>query len=390
MTHRRGRDSTLRVAFFVQGEGRGHMTQALAMKRILEASGHQVVAVFMGENPHRPLPPFVREELAGLLFTYPTPAFTVDRNRKGVLPWSTVFRAIAKIPRYWAVGPEIHRRMRETSPHLILNFYDLLGGLYVFIYRPGIPVVAVGHQFLFFHPEFPTGRENWWDIQAIKWNTLLTALGARLRLALSFTALPDLPHRRIRVVPPLLRDAVLDAEPGGGNHILTYVLNPGYAEELDRWHRDHPEVEMHCFWDRTDVPAVTSPRKGLSFHRLDDRVFLDLLAGCRGYASTAGFESVCEAAFLGKPILLVPTGKHVEQRCNALDAARAGIARWRNDFDLSDLLDEIEGFDPGPRQSFRDWVKGGREAFLPLLEAVAHGVAPRWVGLPPTRSPEGT
>jgi uncharacterized protein (TIGR00661 family) len=366
------------------------MTQSLAMKRILEAGGHRVVAVFMGENPKRPLPDFVREKLEGLLVTYPTPAFTVDRQRKGVRPWSTVFRAVAQIPRYWAAGPEIHRRIREAGPDLILNFYDILGGLYAFIYRPRIPVVAVGHQFLFFHPEFPTGREHWWDIQAIKWNTLLTALGARLRLALSFSPLPDLPQWRIRVVPPLLRDAVLDAEPREGSHLLAYVLNPGYAEELDRWHRDHPEVEMHCFWDRTDVPAVTSLRKGLTFHRLDDGVFLDLLARCRGYASTAGFESVCEAAFLGKPILLVPTGKHVEQRCNALDAARAGIACWRNDFDLSDLLDEVEGFDPGPRQSFREWVRGGREALLPLLEAVVHGVDPMRVRLPRTRSAERT
>ena len=41
----------------------------------------------------------------------------------------------------------------------------------------------------------------------------------------------------------------------------------------------------------------------LSFHQLDDVKFLNYMAGCRAYASTAGFESICEAMYLGKPVL---------------------------------------------------------------------------------------
>jgi uncharacterized protein (TIGR00661 family) len=325
----------------------------------------------MGENPQRPLPEFVRTQVRDVLFTYRTPAFAVDRKKKGVRPWATVLRALAQVPRYWAVAPEIHRRIREVRPDLILNFYDLLGGLYVSLFRPEIPVVAVGHQFLFFHPEFPLGGERWWEVEGVRWTTLLTALGARVCLALSFTPLPDLPRSRIRVVPPLLRNAVLTADARTEEHILAYVLNAGYAEDLDRWHRDHSDVELHCFWDRTDVPAATSPREGLTFHRLDDALFLDLLAGCRGYTSTAGFESVCEAAYLMKPIMLVPTGNHVEQRCNARDAERAGIARWRGDFDLTDLLVGMESFDPGPSRAFRDWAQMAADHVLSILEATA-------------------
>lgn len=352
------------------------MTQSLAVKRILEDAGHRVVAVFMGENLERPLPSFVRDQLKEVLFTYRTPAFSVDRQRKEVRPWATVFRALSQLPRYGTVLPNIHRRVRETRPDLILNFYDFLGSLYAFFFRPGLPTVAIGHQFLFFHPDFPTGRERWWEIRAVRWTTLLTALGARLRLALSFTPLGDLPERGIRVVPPLLREAVLNADPVEGNHILAYVLNPGYAEDLDRWHREHPEIELHCFWDRMDVPPSTSPRPGLTFHRLDDRVFIDLLSTCRGFTSTAGFESVCEAAYLGKPVMVVPTGNHLEQRCNALDAQRAGIARWRRDFDLTDLLAEVEGFDPAPRAAFRDWAGKAPQSILTLLEATARGEDP--------------
>jgi uncharacterized protein (TIGR00661 family) len=357
----------LRVVFFVQGEGRGHMTQSLAVKRLLEEAGHVVVGVFMGENPQRPIPAFVREALGDILVTYPAPAFVVDAKGKGVRPWATVLQTFRRIPLYWQTAGLIHQRMQSLAPGLIINFYDLLGGLYKSLYRPPAPVVAVAHQFLFFHPDFPVVRDRFWELLGVKWNTAFTALGASLRLALSFTPLPELPERGIRVVPPLLREAVLTAVPTPGDHILAYVLNPGYADELDQWHRDAPGVELHCFWDRTDVPDILTPRPGLILHRLDGKVFLDLLASCRGFISTAGFESVCEAAFLGKPVMVVPTGNHLEQRCNALDAQRAGIATWQDRFDLSAFTAELDRTDPGPRKAFRDWVLEARSIILPLL-----------------------
>lgn len=39
------------------------------------------------------------------------------------------------------------------------------------------------------------------------------------------------------------------------------------------------------------------------------------MQGCSGYVTTAGFESVCEAMYLGKPVMMIPT--HVEQEINA-------------------------------------------------------------------------
>ena len=35
----------------------------------------------------------------------------------------------------------------------------------------------------------------------------------------------------------------------------------------------------------------------MSFHQLDDVKFLRYMAGCKAYATTAGFESVCEAMY---------------------------------------------------------------------------------------------
>ena len=358
------------MAFFVQGEGRGHMTQALALKQILEEAGHEVVAAFMGENPERPVPTFFRSAFSAPIHTYLAPVFVVDSHSKGVRPWDSLFQAMRRFPRYWTQGPVLNREVLSYRPDLLVNFYDLIGGLYSAIFRPAVPAVTVGHHFLFHHPEFETPKERRYQSSILKLNNFLTSLDSEVRLALSFSPLQDLPSRRIRVVPPLLRRDVLEATPTKGRHLLAYVLNPGYSEELMAWHKNQSDVELHCFWDKRDVPSPFSPWHGLTFHRLDGKTFLDFLVTCRGFTSTAGFESVCEAAFLGKPISVVPTFKHVEQHGNALDAQRAGLALWRRDFDLTDFLSRLEGWDYSALEEYRAWVRSAPEVFLRLLEGI--------------------
>lgn len=42
----------MKILFIVQGEGRGHLTQAISMERLLRSNGHEVVEVLVGKvNP---------------------------------------------------------------------------------------------------------------------------------------------------------------------------------------------------------------------------------------------------------------------------------------------------------------------------------------------------
>ena len=99
-------------------------------------------------------------------------------------------------------------------------------------------------------------------------------------------------------------------------------LNSGFADSVEEFHTIYPEVPLRFFWDKADADEVTRIDETLSFYQIDDVKFLNGMAGCRAYATTAGFESICEAMYLGKPVLMVPA--HIEQDCNAHDAMRAG------------------------------------------------------------------
>ena len=44
----------MKMLFIIQGEGRGHLTQALSLRRKLADEGHQVVGVLVGKSSSYP------------------------------------------------------------------------------------------------------------------------------------------------------------------------------------------------------------------------------------------------------------------------------------------------------------------------------------------------
>jgi uncharacterized protein (TIGR00661 family) len=235
-----------------------------------------------------------------------------------------------------------------------------------------VPYITIAHQYLLLHPDFVFPPRSFARRLGVNLFTIAFSLRARRRLALSFVPMPDRPARRIFVVPPLLRARVRQLEPTDKGHILGYMLNPGYSREIISWHIRNPDVETHVFWDQRDAPDELVVRPGLTFHRIHDEKFLSLMASCRAFAGTAGFESVCEALYLRKPALLVPTGGHFEQRCNALDARRAGAGVTAESFDLDRLLAFVPLYEADDN-GFRCWADGAEELFLRHLEQAARG-----------------
>jgi uncharacterized protein (TIGR00661 family) len=157
-------------------------------------------------------------------------------------------------------------------------------------------------------------------------------------------------------------------EPEAGDYVLVYMATHGYADLVRAWHREHPDEKLHCFYDRPGAPPVEALGPNLTFHQLDGEKFLWLMAGCRAVMCTAGFESICEAAFLGKPVLMVPLDGHHEQQLNARDAELSGVAIGHPVFDL-DALSSLPR-DPDVAW-FKDWCLQADAKLLETVERVA-------------------
>ena len=172
-------------------------------------------------------------------------------------------------------------------------------------------------------------------------------------------------------MPPLLRPGLDELSPGDDGHLLAYALNPGYGALLAEWQRRHPDVRVHCYLDGGAAALREAPQDGFHCHALDDDGFLKHLASCRAYVGSAGFESICEAFYLGKPVLAVPTAGHYEQTLNGWDAQRIGAARVGSYDDLDRFWAEPPVPSLAAVRDFRDWVALAPQTIVELVERAA-------------------
>ena len=343
----------MRILFIIQGEGRGHLTQALSLRQKLEKDGHKLVGVLVGKSPARTIPSFFSDKIAAPVYSFESPNFLPTAKNKQVNMLKTVAYNLVRQHKYISGIRFIHRMIKETDAEVVVNFYELLTGLTYLFFRPKAHMISIAHQYLFLHPDFQFPKERKLDLASLQFFTRLTTIGATKILALSFRKMRELPDARIIVVPPLLRKEIFSIKPEKGDYLHGYLLNSGFAEEVKGWHTDNPDVPLHFFWDKKDVEKRVDIDETLSFHQLDDELFLQYMAGSKAYATTAGFESVCEAMYLGKPVLMIPT--HIEQTCNAYDAMQSGAGAISDEFNLDTLLELAEKHQPN--QDFKYWVK---------------------------------
>ncbi len=356
----------MRFLFIVQGEGRGHLTQALSLAAMLRRHGHEITGVLVGRSPQRVLPDFFRARIGAPVVEFEAPRFAFDRSNRSVSMLRTLLGNLrpGSLARFRRSARIIREQIAAQHPDRIVNFYELLSSLTVRLYGIRIPMTGIAHQFLLGHRAYPYARNTGVEGFLLRLHARMTACGCAQLLGLSFRPMDDDTRRHIRVVPPLLRRDALSGSVSDEGFVLGYMVNNGFAAELRQWCAGHPQWSVHLFWDRFGAPQTLPAEGGLVFHRLDDAEFLDRMHRCRGYVTTAGFESVCEAMYLGKPMMLIPA--HIEQRINAADAAAAGAGIVAGRFDLGRFTDYL-GHRHSPVAGFREWVDSAEERFIRLL-----------------------
>ncbi|RYU96579.1 glycosyltransferase family protein [Emticicia agri] len=359
----------MRFLLIVQGEGRGHLTQAIALTEILENNGHTVVGALVGTAHGKDVSSFFSENFRNKIIPFASPYLAYCPKTKALDITKTITHTIFNLRGYLSSLKKIRLHTKELKPDIIINFYDVLGGIHQLLFRSKVPMVCIAHQYLLLHPNFHHPKNHWLDKLLVNTNTRITALGAAKKLALSFTPFADAKNQRIFAIPPLLRSDLSRLSTNAHNYLLAYVTQHSLAEQIMAWHDKNPGVEMHCFWDNPDYSDTYQYSPNLHFHKINGKKFLEMMQNCRGLVTTAGFESVCEAMYLGKPTFMIPVPKHYEQACNAIDASRAGAGISATSFDLTAFMNYLPSHKDISAE-FKAWHSRSSFIFLREIESL--------------------
>lgn len=346
----------MKYLFFVQSEGRGHLTQALTVAKEIRSLGHELVGVVMNQNPIRKIPDFFIDEIGAPIHYIKSPYFLMNKEGNGIDFSKSVIFNLFRLRAYIQSLKVINKLYKKHQPDVVLNFFEPLFGFYNLFFKHKIPSFSIGHQFFINHPVFNRPKGYFKDYQYFSFYNQITSYGSTALIALSFTKEEDLPEENLFVCPPLLRPEIKKLSPQKKGFILSYILNSGYFEEIKSWAEKNPNQKVEAFWDKKGENEAKQFGSNLTFHPLSGHKFIELLSDCSTYISTGGFESICEAAYLQKDVLMVPTKNHYEQLCNAYDAYRAGLAIFDSFFNIDLIVKNKKILPEESRRIFKAWV----------------------------------
>lgn len=358
----------MKLLFIIQGEGRGHLTQAISLWQQIKGTEHEVLGFMIGSKNEAAHRNFLKGSEVPPLYFFDSPNLVYNKQNSRLSLTNTLSKNLKSLGSHQKGLMTIHKTCQRLQPDLIVNFYDFLAGVYQLFYRRYAPkMICVGHQYLLLHRDFKFPRHKFIDRFLINFNTRITAIGAIKMMALSFQGVPS--SGKIVSVPPLLREEVKIQEIGNYQYFVAYLTSAGLLNELLEWHKAHSDKELHCFVQRSQDEEVEQLHKNFFVHRPDAQKFLKLMANCQALVTTAGFESVCEAAYFGKPVMMVPVPNHFEQSCNAFDAASSGIGLAENHFNLDSFLHFLNDFE-SPMAKFQGWINNNRHLIIQEMESV--------------------
>ena len=358
----------MKIAFIVQGEGRGHLTQAISLFQLLQSSNHTLVTCLVGMIKKDSFTSIIEKEIDSPIHYFESPNLIYNKRSKGLSLRKTISKNLLKLPTHNASLNKIKSWIELYKPDLIINFYDFLAGIYQIRFPfSAPPMVCIGHQYLLLHKSFQFPERNKLDQFLVNLNSRITALRAKKMLALSFNAYEN--HKNIISVPPLLRNSVLAEPKGNFSYFVAYLTNAQLLTDLTAWHFNQQDVEIHCFTKSDSNHGVKQPHKNLFVHNLDASKFLRLMANAKGLITTAGFESVCEAIYFGKPVMMVPVPNHFEQKCNAHDAERYGAGIAQVNFNLDSFLKFATSYKDNSI-NFQNWLFEGKTRILQEIDSL--------------------
>lgn len=358
----------MRLIFVIQGEGRGHFTQALALKEILEENGHSIEAVAIGRSSTRKVPNYVTEAFSQIqIIEIKSPNFLIDKKGQGIKVKRSVLKTLLKFPVYLKAVRKLQHLILDTNPDIIINFYEPIVGLRNFVYHNESRIISIAHQYEYLHQDFIFPPMSKLQQLALKYFTKLTAFGSELMLGLSF-ANHQTHSKKLKITPPLLRKQIFSLSHTSAikDSVLVYILNAGYSKQIIDLAHKFKTKKFQVFTDDPKVKSTLQYSDNLTFHALSGEKFLALMQDCDTLLSTAGFETIAEAYYLGKHITVVPVKSHYEQMANALEIKRKNIGDYSLNFKELNL-DSPQVLNPQQWQEYRKWVESCQNIYIDIF-----------------------
>jgi uncharacterized protein (TIGR00661 family) len=306
----------MRILYGVVGEGMGHATRSCVILKHLVAA-HEVQIVVSGRAHgflRRAFPALEVHEIAGLNMVYEDNE--VQRRR-------TALDFLKKLPAFAENFETMTRLSEGFRPELVISDFESLA--YLYAKQHDLPVLSIDNMQIInrctLDVEIPPEEQASFQMAKAIVKAKLPHCDHYLITSFFF---PTPRKPRTSLFPPILRDAVLDAERSVGEHVLVYQTSDTFHELVPTLQR--LPGKFHVYGLKRDEALGNVTLKGFS-----EDGFVRDLASARAVLAGGGFSLMGEAVYLGKPMLSVPLKGQFEQTLNALYLQKLGYGEYHRE-----------------------------------------------------------
>ena len=284
----------MKIFYAVQATGNGHISRAMEILPHLQQYGE--VDIFLSGSNSNLQMNNIKYRSKGLSLFY---------SGSGGLNYKKIAASLAPM----RVVKEV-RQLPVEKYDLVLNDYESITSLACA--HKKIKSIHFGHQASFLSGNTPRPeRKNLFG------EFLLNNFAkAPKNIGLHFAAYDDF------ILPPVIKEAIWNAQPFSGTHITVYLLS--YTDEVVLKHLS-PLTNYTFEVFSKEVKTITL-RGNVSFIPLNNAAFNKSLIDCCGIITGAGFETPAEALYLHKKLMVIPVKGQYEQKCNAAALKKFGVS----------------------------------------------------------------
>jgi len=297
----------LKILYGVVGDGMGHAIRSSVVLPKLIEWGHEIQIVASG-RAHEFLEPRFADvtQIWGM-------AITMADNKVDVV--GTAVDMLKGAASGWPENVRQYMAMTEEfAPDIVITDFETWSALFGNLHN--LPVLSVDNiqavRRLWHPPEILRGRKS-------EWRLAKSVIKAKIPSAYHYlvTSFFDAEPRKHRttVVPPILRQQVLDAPISVEDHVLVYQTSMTFAD-LPEVLKQFGDIPFRIYGLRRDLTEEQT-EGNLTFCPFSEDGFVADLASCRGVIASAGFTLIGEALHLHKPMLATPVRGQFEQVMNA-------------------------------------------------------------------------
>ena len=342
----------MNILYGVPGEGMGHATRSkVVIDFLLREHNVQVVSSARAFQFLSKAFPGRVHEIKGLHFAYKNAQVsklgTFLMNIK-----SAPKNLIHNFSKYLLVD-------RNFKPDVIISDFESFTNFFAKQHR--IPLISIDNMQVMdrcrLDIEIPSDEKNNYRIAKAIVNAKVT--GCDHYLITSFFD-AEVRKKNTTIVPPIVRDAIINAKPTAGKHVLVYQTSSSLAGITKIFHQV-PDIQFYVYGFNKDEQD-----KNVIFKSFSEQGFVKDLATAKAVVANGGFSFISEAVYIKKPIYSFPLKNQFEQFMNAAYIEKMGFGRHFSDLHpdfLKAFLYDLGSF----QQNLSSYKQDGNSLLFELL-----------------------